>query len=175
MASKPKISTSSPVDRLAALTAERDRLREQCDLIHAAPRSLDEARADVSKVVEQLAERLDLPVGYLAGGPTGHADLAHVMGANLPDWPQLAPMAVLAWCAPQQLAAALERDLERLYEGLPTPMSGAAKADELLKLNRQIAEIEARISSEWWAASDLGMAPPVPDVSGPTLVGLAPE
>lgn len=171
MATKIK-SAATPADRIVSLTSELSRLREQRDLTHAAPRSLDEARADIQRTVELLAARVDLPVGYLAGGPSGYADLAHVMGANLPDWPQLTPMTVLAWAAPQALATALERSLVATYEGLPVSMDAATKAAELKRLNDQIRAVESEISSVWWGAADSGLQLAPPDISGSILIGL---
>lgn len=172
MATKPK--TSSPVDRLAALTGERDRLREQADLVRAAPRALAEAVADIPKVVEALVERVNLSVGFLAT-PGGWGDLVHAMGSHSPN--EYAPRtaeATLAWAAPELLAAAIERDLVRAYEAMPTPMAAAAKATELKRLNDQIASVEVEISIAWWSAADSGLQLPPPDISGAVLIGLPP-
>ena len=170
MATKTK-AASNPVDRIAALTSELSRLREQADLVRSAPRALAEAIADIPAVVEALAARVDPPVGYLAT-PGGGGDLAHALSANSPDWPQLTPMAVFAWVQPEALAGAIERDLIRAYEELPTPMAGTARADVLARLKTEIGRIEAEIASAWWGAIDAGMPLPPPDIPAATLIGL---
>ena len=175
MASKNKVAVSSPVDRIAELSASLARLREQADLILAAPRALSEATGDIARVIEQLAERFDPPVWFLANGPAGVGDLVHALSSrNQNEYQQPSPGEFLAWAQPEALAAALERSLVASYEAMPVPMDAATKAAELKRLRTEIGRLEIELVAVWWGAIDGGMALPPPDVDGATLIGLSP-
>lgn len=174
MATKPK-AAASPADTIGRLIAERDRLREEHGLVAASPRALEEAAADVAKVVAALAARFEPPVALLAQGPGGYGDLAHFMGTHSPnEYQPVSPSAVLAWAAPDVLRTAIERDLAAAYQSLPEAMPAAAKASELARLDRRIGAVEAEIAATWWSATDAGMQVDVPDINGSALLGLAP-
>ena len=163
---------ASPAETIAQLTAERDQLRERRQVTAAAPRDIAEADADVARVVEGLRERADIPAGYLAQGPAGFADLIHHLSRHPDPHDPLQPAVLLAWAAPDLMASAMRRDLERDYERLPAPMSTAARQAELTRLDQKIGAIEAEIAAVWWQGVDGGMAPEAPDVSGAVLIGL---
>lgn len=172
MATKPK-TAASPADAIARLISARDGLREERDLVAAAPRALEEAVADVDRVIEALADRFEPPVAILAQGAGGHGDLAHFMGAVSPqEYQPVTPSAVLAWAVPALLRTAIERDLGAAYAMLPAAMSTAEKAVELSRLDQRIGAIEAEIATTWWSAIAAGMALDPPDVSGAVLIGL---
>lgn len=168
---KPK-AAKMPADTLAALLAERDRLHEQRDVVRAAPKPLEEAETAIEGVVAALAARVDVPAGgWLAQGNGG--DLVVHLARQPADHSELTAATLMAWAAPDVLAAALRRDLATAMETLPSPMSTAEKAGELAKLDQRIAAVEAEIATTWWAATENGMTIDVPDVSGAVLIGLA--
>ena len=162
-------------ETIVALEARRDLLAEQREIVAAAPRSLAEAQADIPKVIENLAGRVEWPVGHLAHSQSGFADLAHAIGRHASEQFQPdTPAVVVAWLAPEMVAAALKRDLAAVYETLPEPMTIAAKHAELAKLDGEIAKVEREIADIWWQAIDAGMSLAPPEVSGATLIGLSP-
>lgn len=173
MSSKRAQAPASPADAIANLISRRDGLREQRQIVAAAPRALEEALADIPTTIAALAARFRPPVAFLARAG-GFGDLAHAVGAHSPnEYQPVTAAAVLAWASPATLTAALERDLTAAYEAMPAPMSTADKAAELRRLDAEIAKVETEIATTFWQAVDSGMQIPVPDVHGARLIGLA--
>ena len=137
------MATLSPVEQLAELTLQREHLLELKDLTEAAPRSFQEAEDDIPKTIEMLASRCEPQTAWLGQSSAGYADLARQMSQTDTDYTQIPAAALLAWCLPDALAAALQRDLEASYAGLPKPMTSAAKHAELARLQSEIAATEA--------------------------------
>lgn len=174
--SKRTQAPASPADAIANLIARRDTLREQHAVVRAAPRAFEEALADVPRAIEALAARAAVPVGYLTKRAAGAGELAHALSRPATaEHAETLAGPLLAWLAPELLAAAIERDLAAVYAQLPEAMATDAKATELAKLDRQIAATEAEVASTWWAAIDGGMSLAVPEVSGAVLIGLSPQ
>ena len=156
MAAKNKTTVANPADTISELVEKRDHLVELKGLTEAAPRSFEEAAEDIPKTIEMLRSRCEPQLAWIAQGPTGYADVARQLAQQDEGYAQIPPASLLAWMLPAELSAALKRDLAASYEVMPKPMTSAAKAAELSRLQTEIGQLEATISSAWWSAVDAG-------------------
>ena len=172
MATKPRTAVASPTDRIAELVERRQHLLELKGLTEQAPRSLSEAEADIPRVIEILVSRCEPQVAWLAQ-PAGWPDLARQLGQQDEAYAAIPAASLAAWMLPDAMAAALKRDLAAAYGQMPKPMTGAAKHSEILRLQTEIAAVEAAVAEAFWQATDSGLSLPIPDISGAALIGLA--
>lgn len=161
-------------DEIEGLARKREGLREQRAILEAAPRPFAEAEADVAKVIEAAAARLDPGWAAMAQRPRGWADVLHGLMAA-PGLMPIEPFALLAAVMPEAVAAWATRGLEESYATLPAPVPSAERAKRLAALDRELAALERQAAELWWQAADAGVSLPLPEgVSGDALLGLDP-
>lgn len=165
----------------AELTARRSELAEQRDTILAAPVPRTEAAPTIDKVMNGLAAKIrDERYGsYLASHPHEWPavveDLGDI-GRSIADRAPRVPVAALfAVVAPDQLRRWLEAELAGAYATLPTPVAAATRATKAAELDRGIATLERQAADLWWAAVDLGLQLPPPQlITAAAALGLEP-
>lgn len=163
--------------RLADLASSRKAIVDRLELLQARPRPLEEADADIRRMVARAGATIDPPLSYLAHRSDGNASQAvlHAIrrrsASEHPGEPGAFELA--CFLLPDAVTARLSEELRRTYERLPTPIASADFAAAEGKLQRELAAVEAEIASLWWSAADAGVDLPPPDVSVEALLGLS--
>jgi hypothetical protein len=164
-----------PLDQLRgeieSLARRREDLREQRAILEAAPRPFTEAEADVARVVEAAAARLDPAWAAMAQRPSGWADVLHGLMPTS-DLEAVQPFALLAAVMPDVVTAWAKHGLQESYKALPPPIGTAERVKRLAAIDRELAALERQAAELWWQAADAGVSLPPPEVSPEALLGL---
>jgi hypothetical protein len=185
MATKTKTKAAIPSDpvavirdQLTELQRRREELIERRSLIAASPRSLDEALADIPKLVAATAERAEIPIGWMAGSVSGWSSIATLLApqtGDATDFPAVPAAGLLCRILPDVVGAWVRQELEKAYENLPNPLSTAERDRQLAQVDRDLAAVDRKLSEIWWSATGNGIELPLVDVSPAALLGLEPE
>jgi hypothetical protein len=181
MATRAKTKTAGPADIIGNLKAQidelqhqREDLREQRATVASAPRAFSEAAADIDRVVTATAERGgEIPIAWLASGVHGWADLSALLApATLdPEYPPIAPAALLCRIIPTAVSDWLKRELEAAYQRLPDAMPATERTAALADIDRQIDSIDRELAALFWSAIDAGLELPLPEIPARALLG----
>lgn len=174
MADQPAKSIEA---RLADLASGRKAIVDRLELLQARPRPVEEAEADVARMVASAGATIDPPLNYLAHRSDSNASQAVLRAIRQRSTPQhpsgSGPFELMCFFVPDLVTSRLSQELRRTYERLPKPISSADFAAAEGKLQRELAAVEAEIASLWWSAADSGVDLPLPDISVEGLLGLA--